>query len=153
MMSGMGSGTDTRAVGPAALRAFVRERRVRFTVAPEAVVGNDGPISIGFDVQLLAWHGYDAHPLHGCPVCAALEALLAEVAEFSVGTGERPTEIEIDPHLAVLYESHAAAGTDDVALDLRLLRRGDDAHPVGDVERAFLSQVKGRLKALGAREG
>jgi hypothetical protein len=130
----------------------VRDRRVRFTVASEAVMGRDGPISIGFDVQLLASHGYDAHPLRGCPVCAALEAHLGELAEFSAGAGERPTEVEIDPDYSVLYDSHDAEGTDDVALDLRLLRRGDDGHPVGEVERAYLRQVRARLKALGARE-
>jgi hypothetical protein len=147
------SGDATRAApAAAALTEFVRDRRVRFTVSPEAVLGKDGPILVGFDVRLLAWHGHDAHPLQGCPVCAALEAHLADVAAYSVGPAERPAEVEIDPDVAVLYESPDAAGTDEVALDLRLLRRGDDDHAIGEPERAYLRQVRARLKALGARE-
>jgi hypothetical protein len=134
----------------AALAAFVHERRVRFTVAAEQVIGRDGPIPVGFDVRLLAWHGHEAHALESCPVCLSLEEHLRQVAEFSVGTGEKPAEIEIDPDYAALYDSHDAPGTDDVALDLRLLRRGNDDRPVGAVEQRYLKEITARLKALGA---
>jgi hypothetical protein len=132
-----------------ALAAFVKERRVRFTLAPERVMGADGPIPVGFDVRLLAWHGHEHHTLEACPVCASLETHLREVAEFLIGVGEKPAEIEIDPDYSALYDSRDAPGTDDLALDLRVLRRGHDDRPVGAVEERYLKEITARLKGLG----
>jgi hypothetical protein len=137
---------------PPPVAAFIRERRVRFTVTPEKVINDGAAIPVGFDVRLFAWHGLDSHALQGCPVCAALEEQLREVAELSVGAGEKPTEVEIAPDYAMLYDSKVLAGTDDVALDVRLLRWGDDEHPAGKIEETYLKQVRARLKALGVRE-
>jgi hypothetical protein len=137
---------------PAPVAAFIRERRVRFTVTPEKVIRDGAPMPVGFDVRLFAWHGRDTHALQGCAVCAALEEHLRRIAELSAGPGDKPTEVEIVPDYAVLYESRLVHDTDDVALDMRLLRRGDDDHPAGKVEEAYLKQVRARLKALGVRE-
>lgn len=134
------------------LSAFVRTRRVRYTIAPEQVIRNGGPLAIGFDVRLFAWHGHDAHAADGCRICAYLEAHLGYIAEFLVGRDERPAEVEIDPEYAVLYDSRDAPGTDDVVLDLRLLRRGQDDCPVGPAEERYLRAVKKRLEALGIHE-
>src|SRR5512138_155362 len=142
----------TRLEAPADLANFIRERRVRFTVTPEKVIRNDGPIPVGFDVRLFAWHGFDTHQLQGCEICARLERSLQEVAELSLGTDDHPTEVEIVPEYALLFDSNAAPGTDDVALDLRLLRRGDDDHPVGSVEEGYLKRIRARLKELGVHE-
>ena len=138
--------------GAEGLSKFVREHRVRFTVAPETVIRGDGRVPVGFDVRLLASHGHERHDLERCAVCAELEARLHELAEFSTRAEESPAQIEIDPDYSGLYESLDAPGTDDVALDLRLFVRGKDDHGVGDPERRFLREVKARLKVLGARE-
>ena len=134
------------------LAQFIHDRRVRFTVSHEKVIGADGPVSVGFDVRLYAWHGFDAHDLQGCAVCAGLEKRLQELAEISVRTEDHPTEVEIVPEYSLLYDSRDAPGTDDVALDVRLLLRGEDDHPVGKAEEGYLKQVRARLKGLGVRE-
>ena len=138
---------------PAPLATFIRERRVRFTVTSEKVIREDGPIPVGFDVRLFAWHGDDHHDLQGCAICANLERQLQRIAELSLRAENNPTEVEIVPDYAMLYDSHDAPGTDDVALDVRLLRRGEDDRPVGTAEEKYLKQVRARLKELGLREG
>ncbi len=137
---------------PAPLATFIREHRVRFTVTPERVICDEEPIQVGFDVRLFAWHGHEIHDLQGCAACAELEHNLQQVAELSIRGDASPTEIEIAPDYAMLYDSHDSPGTDDVALDIRLLRRGGDDQPVGTAEEKYLKQVRARLKDLGVRE-
>ncbi len=137
---------------PAPLATFIREHRVRFTVTAERVIRDEEPIQVGFDVRLFAWHGHEVHDLQGCAACAELERKLQDVAELSIRGNESPTEVEIAPDYAMLYDSHDSPGTDDVALDIRLLRRGEDDRPVGTAEEKYLKQVRARLKDLGVRE-
>jgi hypothetical protein len=136
------------------LAQFVRERHVHYSLSAEDVVRREtGPVHVGFDVRLFASHGGDAHAPPNCPVCRELQARLEAIARQAVQGAGDDMQVEIAPNQGELFQSHEAREEDEVALDVRLLRRGGNDQPAGQTERSRLDQVKERLRGLGIHEG
>jgi len=134
------------------LPEFARERHVRYSIAPERAVGSEGEIPIGFDVRLFASHAHEPHVPGACPVCRQLEANLLRIAKELAARHQDQLFVEIDPEYGQLYESREVRNTDDVVLDLRLLRQGKDDRPCGPAEERCLRSIRADLKALSVHE-
>ncbi len=145
--------TSPREDGDVELRALVHRHRIIWESRPELAVVKGALAPIGFVVTLTAVHDHPAHPPSpGCPECTPVRAALERIAHAVLPRGEHASQYEV--HVANALESDPSHGRrTEISATITILHRGIIDQPPDDCERECLSELRARLKALGAQEG
>lgn len=135
------------------LMELIQRYRICWEVWPEyALVGSEKR-QIGFALELSGTHAQGtARVQPGCEHCHAVFAALREVAESIVPAGERPSISDIGPYRQALHYSPIRQDRPEVRLTITILHQKRIEDPIDPCQVRCLSEMKQRLKELGAQE-
>jgi len=132
------------------LAGLVKQYQVCWEVWPEICPGSNH-MQVGYEVELFGTNPQarelEASSLDCGRIRAALEAIAVNVVEHSPDV---LTESFSDGQS--LHYSAARGNRPDVTFSVKILHRHGYESPVDESERAFLENVKKRLRQLGAQE-
>lgn len=139
---------------PTVLLDLVERYQVCWDVWPEYISVEREKRQIGFTLELSGTHGPgNGHPTPGCLRCREVFAALQVIALYIQPKEERPSVYEIESYDQALHYSPKRGNRPEVSLALRILHREGFERPADDCEVRCLSEMKARLKELGAGEG
>ncbi len=137
----------------AELREIVRRHRMTWESRPELAASGDSLMPIGFRVELTAVHDHPAHPPSpGCPECMPVMDALHRVSLAVLPRGEHASWYDV--HVGTGFEMDSRRrGLPQLTASIEILHRGEVNRPPDECERACLAEIRGRLAALGVRQG
>ena len=135
------------------LADLVGRFRLCWEVWPEyALVGSERR-QIGFALELSGTHEAGTErPQPGCECCRDVFTALREVAEHIVSHEVRPSISEIGPYDQALHYSPLRQNRPEVVLTITILHQGRIEDPLDECQVRCLTEMKRRLKELGAQE-
>lgn len=136
------------------LRELVNRFRVCWEVWPENIVVEHQKRQIGFALELCGTHepGVE-HPSPGCEHCLRVYAGLQQIATHIMPREERPSVYDFQAYDYALHYAPKRRNRADVILTLKILHRSGYERPVDECEVRCLTEMKQRLRELGASEG
>jgi hypothetical protein len=129
----------------------VRRGRIHFDTTREYVDGPAGRIVAGWTLRFFALHDKGSHVVPACPWCRRLGLDLRRLAATALCDGSLEADVEIGSVLPALYESASLPGRDEVALSVRIWRRGV-AHESRAAEDGYAAVLRRCLKRFGLAE-
>jgi hypothetical protein len=145
------TGATHAAGAPDEIALVVRQRRVHFDAERECIDAAAGRIAVGWTLRLFALHDKGTHRVGACPCCRRIALELRRVLEVALRGADLDASVEVGLLAPVLYDSSVVPGRDEVALPLRLWRRGAGAPGPGGDE-ACARHLRERLKRYGLSE-
>ncbi|MBI4442587.1 MAG: hypothetical protein HY649_04355 [Acidobacteria bacterium] len=135
------------------LADFVELYRVCWEVWPEYIALNGEKRQIGFVLELVGTHepGVE-HPTPGCDHCLRVFGALQAIAEYILPKETRPSRYEIEVYDQAIRYSPKRRNRPDVILQIKILHRQGFERPLDECEIRCLTEMKQRLRDLGACE-
>ena len=136
------------------LRELVERFRVCWEVWPEYAFVNHEKRQIGFSLELYGTHEPSVvHPTAGCTHCIPVFTALQRIAVFILPKEERPSTYSIEMYDGALHYANKRGNRPEVELPIKILHRHEFELPVDQCEARCLTEMKQRLRGLGAPEG
>ena len=136
------------------LKELVKRFRVCWEVWPEYIVVEHQKRQIGFVLEICGTHepGIE-HPTPGCEHCQRVFAGLQEISMHIMPREQRPSVYEVQAYDHALRYAPKRRNRADVILALNIRHRTGFERPVDECEVRCLTEMKQRLRELGASEG
>jgi len=135
------------------LKELVKRFRVCWEVWPEYVLAEHQKRQIGFVLELCGTHEPGSeHPTPGCEHCQRVFSGLQQIATHITPREERPSVYEVQAYDHALRYAPKRRNRADVILTLKILHRSGFERPVDECETRCLTEMKQRLRELGALE-
>jgi hypothetical protein len=144
-----------KAQNEAELIADLVERfRVCWEVWPEEIMVKDERRQIGFSLELYGTHEPPVeHPSPGCAHCLDAFTALQKIAAYILPREERPSTYGIEIYDGALHYTAKRRNRPEVVLPIKILHRHEFEQPVDPCEIRCLTEMKQRLRELGAPQG
>jgi hypothetical protein len=133
------------------LRAWIREHRVCWELAPRFEVHDHRRIQVGFDLTLLARHPASLRDEPGCEECYRHYETLREIAQIVLPKGIHPTRCEFTPFDAAYHLRPETQWAPEIELTVEITHRDATFGDVDDDERRCAAEIEEGLRRLGAR--
>ena len=136
------------------LTDLVRQFRVCWEVSPEYAYVNQERRQVGFDLELYGTHEpWVEHPSPDCDHCLRVFRALQTIAEGIVPQEYRPSRSDLGIYDQAIHYARKRAERPDVVLPIQITHREDYERPVDGCENQCLTEMKQRLREIGAYEG
>jgi hypothetical protein len=133
------------------LRAWIREHRVCWELAPRFALHGDRRIQVGFDLTLLARHTPTTVDEPGCEECSRDYLALREIGGLVIPSGIHPTQCTFSAFDASHHLRPETHWEPEIQLTIEITHRADTFGDVDDDERRCRSEIEEALKRLGVR--
>lgn len=136
------------------LADLVREFQVCWEVSPVYTYVKQERKEVGFILELYGTHEpWVEHPTPGCEHCLRVFHGLQTIAEGIVPQEYRPSRSDLGVYDQAIHYDRKRAGRPDVALPIKITHREGYERPVDECENKCLTEMKQRLREMGAFEG
>ena len=140
--------------GTEELRELSQKHRVCYEVWPETLMVGEQRVKVGFELELHAGHAHqETNLLPGCPKCVETFHDLRRIAEWILPQEERESYYEIEPFDHAIRELPSHNLRPEVVLKIKILHKHGFDQPVDYCEERCLRDMRGKLAALGIRQG
>lgn len=144
---------EMSSVTPAHLTDLIQRFRVCWEVWPEYAFVHHDRRQVGFTLELSGTHEAGVeHPTPGCSHCQRVYAALYVIAAHILPREIRPSIYDVSSYDHAIHYSQVRSGRPDISLAIGILHRGDLDSPVGECQERCLTEMKQRLRELGAHE-
>ena len=144
--------TDVR-LTPAHLTGLVQHFQVCWEVWPEWAFVRHDRRQVGFTIELSGTHEAGVeHPAPGCSHCQRVYDALHEIAAHVLPREVRSSIYDVASYDHAIHYSPIRGDRPDICLTIGIFHRGNLDDPVGQCQERCLTDMKQRLRDLGARE-
>ena len=149
----MTSSSETVGANHADLKVLVERHKVCWESYPIwNVIPNVGKTQIGFELDLMGTHDHPQKaPSPGCEECHTVYRALLAIAHAIIPPGDRASRYPIEPYDVSISSSPRRKMRKDVTLAIDVMHREHFDEDVDACEVRCLSEMKEKLKQLGAR--
>ena len=136
------------------LTDLVREFQVCWEVSPVYAYVREERKEVGFVLELYGTHEpWVEHPEAGCDHCLRVFTALQTIAEGILPEEFRPSRSDLGIYDQAIHYARKRAGRPDVVLPIKITHREGYERPVDECENRCLTEMKQRLREMGAYEG